>query len=213
MEAYIGEYASGKSEIAINRAIELSSQNRKVSLVDLDIVEPCYTLRPLKKQLNEMGIFVLTSDTKEFMGLGEAGNIIKPASRWALKRDGDIILDIGYGIEGSRTLNLLEGADNDPDLKILAVLNASRPMTSTPKEMIEYLKSLGRVDGLINNTHLGEETTSFIVKEGFSMIDNVAKALNLPIVATVAIEKIAKELEELNCDIWAIRRYMPNALW
>ena len=33
VEAYIGEYASGKSEIAINRALELHSQGRQVSLV------------------------------------------------------------------------------------------------------------------------------------------------------------------------------------
>jgi Mrp family chromosome partitioning ATPase len=49
LEAYTGEYASGKSENAVNRAVELARQGRRVTLVDLDLVEPCYTLRPLKK--------------------------------------------------------------------------------------------------------------------------------------------------------------------
>ena len=56
IEAYIGEYASGKSEMAINRALELKNQGRQVTLVDLDTVEPFYTLRILKKDLEEMGL-------------------------------------------------------------------------------------------------------------------------------------------------------------
>ena len=56
IEAYIGEYASGKSEMAINRALELKNQGRQVTLVDLDTVEPFYTLRILKKDLEAMGI-------------------------------------------------------------------------------------------------------------------------------------------------------------
>ena len=55
LEAYIGEYASGKSENAVNRALELAHLGRKVTLVDLDLVEPCYTLRPLKRKLEEEG--------------------------------------------------------------------------------------------------------------------------------------------------------------
>ena len=51
IEAYVGEYASGKSENAVNRALELKRQGLAVTLVDLDTVEPCYTLRPIKQEL------------------------------------------------------------------------------------------------------------------------------------------------------------------
>ena len=51
VEAYVGEYASGKSENAVNRALALHRQGRQVTLVDLDMVEPCFCLRPLKKSL------------------------------------------------------------------------------------------------------------------------------------------------------------------
>ena len=40
IEAYVGEYASGKSENAVNRAVALHRQGRPVTLVDLDTVEP-----------------------------------------------------------------------------------------------------------------------------------------------------------------------------
>ena len=60
VEAYIGEYASGKSEVAINRSLELKSQGRQVTLVDLDTVEPFYTLRPLKNKLESQGLNVIS---------------------------------------------------------------------------------------------------------------------------------------------------------
>ena len=56
VEAYIGEYASGKSENAVNRALTLAKQGREVTLVDLDLVEPVYTLRPLISLLEEKGV-------------------------------------------------------------------------------------------------------------------------------------------------------------
>ena len=56
MEAYVGEYAAGKSEVAVNRALQLLEQGKQVTLLDLDLVEPTFTLRPLKRDLEQMGL-------------------------------------------------------------------------------------------------------------------------------------------------------------
>lgn len=216
VEAYIGEYASGKSEVAVNRALELNEAGRKVNLVDLDIVEPCYTLRPIKKMLEEKGMTVLAWETKDTMGLGEAGNIIRPDSRWALFREGDVILDIGYGIEGAKTLNLLEGVQETPELQMFAVINIKRPMTSTVKDIIEYIKELEPVHGIINNTHLGDETTPEIVQEGAQVISEVSSILGVPVVATTAAEGVAKLIGEHDCmgnPVRKLKRYMPATFW
>ena len=61
VEAYVGEYASGKSEVAINRALELLHACEEVTLVDLDLVEPFYTLRTLKEDLEARGIRVVAA--------------------------------------------------------------------------------------------------------------------------------------------------------
>jgi hypothetical protein len=216
VEAYVGEYASGKSEVAVNRALMLSRQGRSVTLVDLDIVEPCYTLRPIKKELMASGINVLAWETRETMGLGEAGNVIRAESRWALRRPGDIILDIGYGVGGSRTLNLLEGAEDDPDLKMVAVINASRPMTGSVRDIVDYVRELGNVGLVINNTHLGDETTVEIVQEGASCVTAAAGELGLPVLATTAVEEVAAAIGPKDCmgnRVWPIKRYMPRTFW
>lgn len=216
VEAYTGEYAGGKSENALNRALELASLGRKVTLVDFDIVEPVYTLRPIQEELTALGITVIAWKTKETLGLGEAGTTLKPSAKWALWHQGDIILDIGYGVEGVKTLNLLEGADADPDLKVIAVINISRPMTATVEDIVEQVRESDRIDGLLNNTHLSDETTAAVVQEGARVVTEAARLLELPVVATAAVAKIAQEIGPVDCmgnPVRSLTRFMQKAFW
>jgi hypothetical protein len=219
VEAYIGEYASGKSECAVNRALQLlmcGDVARPVTLVDLDTVEPAYTLRPLRQELAGLGLDVIAWATSETTGLGEAGSVIPPGGRWALRRPGSCILDIGYGIQGARTLNLIEGASVDPDLRILAVLNLGRPMTGSYVEMLEYVKDLGPVHGLINNSHLGADTEPDFIQAGAGVVARVGAELNLPVVATCAEERFRDWLgttDLLGHPVRYLKRFMPRAFW
>ena len=216
VEAYVGEYASGKSENAVNRAIELCRRGLAVTLADLDTVEPCYTIRPIKKELEAMGIDVVAWDTGDTMGLGEAGSVIKGAMRWVLKRQGNIILDVGYGVHGAEVFNLIEGAWEHAHLKIIAVVNMSRPFTATVEAVVEYVSSLGRVDGLLNNTHLDEETSVDIVQRGAQGVAKAAAILGLPVFGTSAEKKIAKKMGRLDCmgnPVRALERIMPRTFW
>lgn len=216
VEAYIGEYASGKSENAVNRALELLEMGRKVTLVDLDMVEPFYTLRPIKKELIERGLNVIAWETKETIGLGEAGSIIKPEMRWALHLEGDVILDIGYGVEGAKTINLLERVEETPEFKVFVVVNIARPMTSSVEDIVAYVKSLGKVHGLINNSHLGDETDLAIIEQGARVVTEAARILNLPVIATVVDEKFRAEIgqaDSMGNRIRILKRFMKRSFW
>ncbi len=216
LEAYIGEYASGKSENAVNRALELARLGRMVTLVDLDLVEPCYTLRPLKRLLEEQGIAVIAWDTREMVGLGETGNLLKPEAAFCLLRPGDVILDIGYGVAGARVLNLIEGAAEEKDLKVYAVINIARPLTATVPDIVEHVRSLGRVDGLINNSHLGGETDVEIIREGSRIVTEAAAILGVPVIATAVMEELAPLVGETDWyghPVRVLRRYLPQAFW
>lgn len=215
VEAFVGEYASGKSEIAINRALELKDQGHKVTLVDLDTVEPFYTLRVISRQLREMGLNVISYNREDAFGLGETGAMLKPAARWALMNEGDVILDIGYGIQGARTLNLVEGAYESPELCIMAVINGTRPMTNSRARTTEFLEELGRVDAVVLNTHLGDQTNVDIITEGNQFVQEAAKELGIPI-AYIVISEDFRGL--VPADKWGlpvkyIKRYMPGAIW
>ncbi|MHB1127697.1 MAG: hypothetical protein ACYC2T_12245 [Bacillota bacterium] len=216
IEAYVGEYASGKSENAINRALQLAREGRKVTLVDLDMMEPFFTLRPIKRQLEDLGVDVVAWETGQTMGLGETGCLIKPETRWVLHRDGDIIFDVGYGVEGSKTLHIIEGARDNPELKIYAVVNISRPLTATVDNIVEYIHTLGDINGLINNTHLGEETDAGIIQNGAIAVTTAAKRLGLPVIFTAVEESLREIISEHDCmgnPVRVLRRFMKDAFW
>lgn len=215
VEAFIGEYASGKSEIAINRAVELKREGRKVTLVDLDTVEPFYTLRPIKKKLEAMGLKVIGQSREDSFGLGETGAMLNPEARWALLNEGDIILDVGYGVYGARTLNLVEGAYESPYLRIIAVVNYTRPMTGSLLRIKEYIKELGRVDAIVANTHLGDETTPELIREGNRVIIKAADELGLPVDYMAVDQKFRgrEDFTDLGVKVKFIERYMPGAMW
>lgn len=214
VEAYIGEYASGKSEIAINRALELLPQKMPVTLVDLDFVEPFYTLRPLKIYLEEQGLTVIAWKTEEAYGLGETGNLVKPAARWVMRHPGHVIMDVGYGVHGADSLNLVEGALESTELKVLVVINIARPMTSTVSDIVEYVSCLRRADGLINNTHLGDNTTIEFIAEGRRIIEEAGQKLGLPVMYTAVADKFQEDIRQLGPgQVKIIHRYMPSAMW
>ncbi len=149
-------------------------------------------------------------------GWGEAGTVLHPAVRWALHREGDVIIDAGYGAAGAGLLQLLEGADTSPELRALAVINTARPATATVADIIAHVRSLGRVDGLLNNTHLGEETTVDLIQAGARKVTAAARELNLPVVATAVMDELAPYLGERDAcgnPVRVIKRYMPLAFW
>jgi len=202
--------------LAVNRALELRRRSRKVTLVDLDFVEPFYTLRGLKPLLQEQGLTVIAWGREDSFGLGETGSLVNPPARWALWRSGDVIIDVGYGVHGAASLNLVEGALESEELKVWAVINIGRPLTSTVRDIVGYVRGLGRVDGLINNSHLGDLTTIEFVSEGLLMVKEAAAILKLPVIYTAVEKRLEPELPAANLGptpVKVITRYMPESRW
>ena len=163
-----------------------------------------------------MGIEVVAWETRDTMGLGEAGSVIKGSMRWALKRTGNIVLDIGYGVHGAEIFNLIEGAWENPFLKIIAVINMSRPFTADVESILEYVKTLGRIDALLNNTHMDEETTVDIVQKGAKGVTEAANTLGLPVICTSAVTSVAEKIGSADCmgnPVRKLERLMPRTFW
>jgi tetrahydromethanopterin S-methyltransferase subunit F len=222
VEVYTGAYASGKSEISINRALMLHDKENPVTLVDLDTVEPAYTLRPLKKEIESYGIKVVTQES--YFGLGETGNTITGEQMNCLSYSGDIVIDVGYGVGGLDILEVITGIDKEKNLNIYIVINTSKPETSKVKDIVEYIKwsagtsghSWKKFSGIISNAHYGDETTKQDAIKGFELIKEASKILNLPIFALTVSEKLHPEFDTDSWEglpIWYLKRFMPNALW
>ena len=221
VEVYAGAYASGKSETAINRARQFAIQHKKITLVDLDTVEPAYTLRPLAGELEKNGINVIAQ--LDYFGLGEAGSYITPLQMNCLSAEGDIIIDVGYGASGLDILDIVTNIEEEKNLKIYLVINTSKFETSSVENIIEYYEfSQGlekrfwkKFSGIISNTHFGDETTKEDVIRGYEIIKKASEKIGIPIRAIGVDEKMIADFDFTydGIDVWIYKRFMPRAFW
>ncbi len=215
IEIFAGAYASGKSETAINRARQFSEAGNKITLVDLDTVEPAYTLRPIAKELKSMGINVITQPDN--FGLGEAASYVTPAQINCFSEEGDIIIDVGYGAGGLDILDILNNIEAEKNLQAYLVVNTAKFETSTVDNIIEYTNFAQggkyKFSGMISNTHFGDETTKEDVINGYNKLKEVSLKLNLPVRAIGADEKLDFGSVYDGVEVWKYKRMMPRAFW
>lgn len=219
IEIYAGAYASGKSETALNRARQYAQLNKPITLVDLDTVEPAYTLRPIANDLRKMGINVITQPDN--FGLGEAASYVTPAQVNFLSNDGDIIVDVGYGAGGLDILDIVNNIDKETNLQAYLVVNTAKFETSTIDNIIEYVDfargSERKYDfsGMISNTHFGDETTKEDIINGYNKLKIASQKVNIPIRAIGIDEKLVQDfgLTYDGVEVWAYKRMMPKAFW
>lgn len=223
VEVFCGAYASGKSENALNRAIHFADLGEKITLVDLDTVEPAYCLRPIIPTLEGYGINIVAQ--RSYFGLGETGGVVTSEQINCLKNEGNIIVDVGYGVYGLDTLDVLTGIDDEKNLIIYLVVNTSKFETSSVENIIEYAefasgankKPWKKFSGLISNTHFGNETTSEDIIQGYKILKEASLKLNVPIVAIGVDEGLKPAMPADGkidgVEIWYLKRHMPGALW
>ncbi len=222
VEVFTGAYASGKSESAINRALQYTKCGKDITLVDLDTVEPAYCLRPIVETLKKQGIDIIAQT--DYFGLGEAGSYVTAEQINCLSKNGDMVIDVGYGASGLDILDILNGIENENDLRIYLVVNTSKFETRDKASILEYIDfSSGlnkqpwkKFTGFISNTHLSDETTKEDIIRGYNKLKEVSDETGIPIIAIGADEKFIPQFPEYkydDVDIWFYKRHMPKALW
>jgi len=207
----VGHFGSGKTEIALNGALELASTGQAVTLADLDVVKPYFRSRAARAILDAAGIRLLAPT-------GDVAHadlpIIVPQVRAALRDPScRLVMDVGGDDTGARVLGSLSDAIPVAETHLLAVVNFRRPGTRNADEavaMVRDIESAARVavTGLVSNSHLMRETTPPVVLDGHEMAVEAAEILGIPVVAITATEDVATDIagEELGCPLVALRR-------
>ena len=180
-----GHYGSGKSEIAVNLAL----QNRINYLVDLDIINPYFRSRSMRQLLEKNGVTLVESTIENASG-SDLPFISAKGSRPFVNKDLTAIFDLGGTKHGAKVMMQYRDFIKHPeDIDYLVVINVFRPETMQSEQIIEMIESLEttsqlKVTGLINNSNLMEHTDESMIKKGERIIKKVSKTLNLPIVYT-----------------------------
>lgn len=191
-----GHSGSGKTEIAINRAMRLARSGQQAALVDLDTVNHYFRSRLVLDQLRTAGVRVVLPPP----GMQNADiPIISPEVRGVLKDPGwQVFVDLGGDATGSRVLGqFAEQLAGTADM--LLVVNPYRPRTaSAEKALTEAADILATAKlawtGVLANPNLGPETTADDVISGFEAAHEAARQLGVPLVGAAVRLDLAAEV-------------------
>jgi hypothetical protein len=199
-----GHYGSGKTNVAVNLAFKLREQHDRVTVADLDIVNPYFRTKDSMKEFDERGIRLICSAYAN-------SNVDIPALPQELYSVTDdkgqtVVLDIGGDDRGALALGrLAPQIKAEGDYAMLMVINRYRPLTPDVPSTIEVMREIETAcgipfTGLVNNSNLGEETTADDVLSSMAYANEVAKATGLPLVMTTVKDSLFDELDgQIDC--------------
>ena len=206
---FAGHYGSGKTNIAVNYAMHLAGEGKKVCIADLDIVNPYFRTKDSARELEAAGVSLISprfaNTNVDLPALpAEAYRLVTDRSEYG-------IMDIGGDDRGAYALGRYVPAIlEENDYRMVFVANAYRPLTRTPEEALEVMREIEAACGLkftdiINNSNLASETTVDTVLDSQEYVKKLSQLSGLPVFATSAVESIAPALAEAIPDVLPLR--------
>ena len=198
---FAGHYGSGKTNIAVNYAMRLREEGKKVCIADLDIVNPYFRTKDSERELAEAGIRLISPQYAN-------SNVDLPAlppESYSLVQDRSVygIMDVGGDDRGAYALGRFAAAIKaENDYHMAFVVNCYRPLTSTVSDTVEIMREIEAACGIdftciVNNSNLGEETTGQTVLDSLGFAEELSRTVGLPILFHTATESVARELSGL----------------
>ena len=186
MVVLIGNYGSGKTELAINFAFRAAETGR-TELIDLDMVNTYFRLTEpgIMTKMKEIRLVSpnFTNSSVETLSLPA-----EVQSAFAMDWD-TVVFDVGGDAAGSTALGryhqdfmeLEEG-----QLEVLNVINIRRPLSGTVERIVRIqnemqIHSRLKITGMINNTNLSTATTDAELRDGYEIIKKVSEETGIPV--------------------------------
>lgn len=208
---FSGHYGSGKTNVAVNYALWLKNHCDKVSIADLDIVNPYFRTKDSMKVLEENGVQLISSEYAN----SNVDVPALPAETYGVLQNKEIhaVIDVGGDDRGALALGRYSDAIlEDGDYELLFVINKYRPLTRNADMTLEIMAEIEnachmKFTGIVNDSNIGEETTAEDVLDSVSYANEVSEKSGIPIKMTA----VKKDLYEILSD--KIENLMPIELY
>lgn len=195
----VGNYGSGKTEISLNLALKLARRGEKVTLVDLDIVNPYFRSSERTELLEKEGVKVYAPSFA--MSTVDVPSL--PADIQAVFADKSrrVIFDVGGDDTGAAALGQYKPYFDQDDVEVLFVVNAFRPLSGDADSVCDLmLRVAGRSrlspTAVINNANVAWETEESDLVRGEELLREVSSRMNLPIGYLCAKQDILDKLPD-----------------
>ena len=204
-----GHYGCGKTNLTLNLALEAAGEGQPVTVVDLDIVNPYFRSSEYGELLGEKGVRLIapvfantTLDTPTLPP--EIYSVFEPQA-------GRVFLDAGGDDAGVTALGGLHAMLEEAGYDMLYVINRYRVLSQTPEETAALLGEIQaasrlRATGLVNNSHLGVETTLETLERALPFARKTAELTHLPLLYSTAPDFALGEGEALPQGFRKVKR-------
>lgn len=194
----VGHYGSGKTEFALNLAYKLKAEGKKVTIVDMDIVNPYFRTKDDEDELVKAGIKVIVS---KYANTNVDVPALPPEIYAAFETDGYVIFDVGGNDDGAIVLGRFKHYFDSAPYDMLGVVNLCRPLTSNADEIAQSLMDIQNVSrlkftGIVNNTNLSYETKAHDIKNSIAEVECAAEKLGCEVKYISLKNELAGELSE-----------------
>ena len=221
---FAGHYGSGKTNLAVNYALLLAREEKKVCIADLDIVNPYFRTKDSAAVLEKAGVELISP---QFANTNVDLPAL-PAESYRLVQDKSVfgVMDIGGDDRGAYALGRYAPfLKKEGDYRAVFVANSYRPLTATPEEALEVMREIEAACGIpmthiVNNANLGWETTARTVLDSLAYMEELSRLSGLPIWFHAAEKAVAAELQgkltpvlsmELQVKYFDLPRQKPQA--
>lgn len=205
-----GHYGVGKTNFALNLALDAAADGYDITLVDLDIVNPYFRSSEYRRVLEDGGVKLIApvfAEQGSSLDVPSLTGAIIPAlnrAYFANREDENskvrVIVDVGGDDAGATALARYETNIKQGPYEMLYVVNRYRNLTQQAGEALEVMdeievKSKLQVSGIVSNSHLQVDTDASVVSEGLAFAEEVAAGRNLPLVC-VTVPKLLLQREK-----------------
>jgi hypothetical protein len=183
IKVLVGEYGSGKTELAVNLASYMQKSGLMTAVVDMDLVKPYFRTREHRQRLEAEGVTVVAPQGK----LTHADLPVMPPdlTRVLFSPEYRVVMDVG-GAKSAIVLGQVRDRIRNNGCEILMVVNICRPFSKNAKDVISAMRNVEAasglaVTGLVSNTNLGAETELQHVTAGLQVVREVSGSTGLPL--------------------------------
>ena len=204
-----GHYGTGKTNVAVNLALTMAKTSEKVTVADLDIVNPYFRTLDSAADFDAAGIRLICSRFAN----SNVDIPSLPPDLYAITDDQShrVVVDVGGDDSGAMVLGRLAPAITAEDsYDMWLVVNRYRPMTPDVPSTVEVMGEIEaasklRFTGIVNNSNIGAETIPQDVLDSVAYATELAQAANLPLVATTVDARLYAELEGQIPDLFPLQ--------
>lgn len=190
VKVLIGNYGSGKSELALNFAMQAAARGDRTELLDLDMVNTYFRLTERGKMVEQKEIR-LVSPNFACSGIETLSLPAEVSSAFVLDWD-TVIFDVGGDDVGATALGRYHRdfmALEPGALEVLNVVNIRRPLASTVEKIHRLQEGMQtharlQITGMINNTNLSTMTSADDLWDGYELLRQVVELTGIPVAYT-----------------------------